>query len=96
MNKAAGPQFNTRAAEIRLAAKLLGKLIGLKNWRAVQLQKFKLLGNDLSGLLVSISPTFYARIFCTKVLREAYLYLHLRFELFWCKDIGANALIKCW
>jgi hypothetical protein len=31
---------------------------------------------------VSISPTFYALHFHTKVLREAFLYLHLRFELF--------------
>jgi hypothetical protein len=29
-----------------------------------------------------ISPTFYARLFCTKVLREASLNLHFRFELF--------------
>ncbi len=30
---------------------------------------------------VSISPTFYARIFCTKVLHN-FLYLHSRFKLF--------------
>ncbi len=45
---------------------------------------------------VSISPTFYAQIFCTKVSRKAFLCLHLRFELFGGKNIGANALIKCW
>ena len=65
MNKAAGPQFNTRVAAIRLAAKLVGQLIGLKNWRSVQLQKFKLLGNDLSGLLKSaeelLHPEPYSR-----------------------------------
>ncbi len=45
---------------------------------------------------VSISPTFYVQLFRTKVLREAFLYLHLRFKLFWQKNIGANTLIKCW
>jgi hypothetical protein len=39
---------------------------------------------------VSISPTFYARLYCTKVSREAFLCFHFRFELFlaqeyWCK-----------
>jgi hypothetical protein len=34
--------------------------------------------------------------FCSKVLCEAFLYLHFRFELFWRKNIGANALIKYW
>ncbi len=40
---------------------------------------------------VSISPTFYARLFCTKVLHETFLYLDLRFVLFWRKSIGAKA-----
>jgi hypothetical protein len=40
---------------------------------------------------VSISPTFYARLFRTKVSREAFLYLDLRFVLFWRKNIGAKA-----
>jgi hypothetical protein len=35
---------------------------------------------------VSISPTFYARLFCTKVLRQAFLYLHFRFELFLAQE----------
>ncbi len=35
---------------------------------------------------VSISPTFYARLFRTKVSREAFLYLHYRFELFLAKE----------
>ncbi len=33
--------------------------------------------------------------FCMKVLLEAFLYFHVRVELFWCKNIGTNALIKC-
>ncbi len=46
---------------------------------------------------VSISPPFYVRLFCTKVLRiKLFLYLHFRFEIFWCKNIGANVLLKCW
>ncbi len=40
--------------------------------------------------------TFYAWLFPTKISRKAFLCLHLRFELFWRKNIGANALIKCW
>ncbi len=39
----------------------------------------------------SISPTFYARLLRTNVLRETFLYLDLRFVLFWCKNIGAKA-----
>ncbi len=37
------------------------------------------LHNLLWHLHGSISPTFYARLFCTKVLREAFLYLDLWF-----------------
>jgi len=58
MNKALGTQFNTRAAEIRLAAKLVGKLTGLKNWRAVQ---------------VLISPTFYKHILLSNTSTEEFL-----------------------
>ncbi len=47
---------------------------------------------------VSISPTFYARLFRTKVSRKAFLYLDLRFALCWHKNIGAqgarNMLVK--
>ncbi len=39
-----------------------------------------------------ITCTFFVQKFCTKL----FLYLHLRFELFWHKNIGANVLIKCW
>jgi hypothetical protein len=41
--------------------------------------------NDDKNLIfpqVSISPIFYAQLFCTKVSREAFLYLQIRFELF--------------
>jgi hypothetical protein len=63
--------------------------------------RFQLFNHAISqwvffSVMVSISPTFYARLFCTKVLRKAFLSLHFRFELFWCKNIGANALKKCW
>jgi len=43
---------------------------------------------------VSISPTFYAQLFCTKVFRAAFLYLWLRFVLFWRKEIGTKAACK--
>ncbi len=39
---------------------------------------------------VSISPTFYARLFRWKVLWESFLYIHFRLELFWRKNIGAK------
>ncbi len=38
---------------------------------------------------VSISPTFYARLFCTNVVCEVFLYLHFRLDLL-------SAHIKCW
>ncbi len=37
-------------------------------------------------VLGSISPTFYAQLFCAKVLREAFLYLHFKFELLLAKE----------
>ena len=43
---------------------------------------------------VSISPTFYEQLFCTKVFWAAFLYLHCRFVIFWCKEIGAKAARK--
>ncbi len=45
--------------------------------------------------LLSISTTFYARLFWTKVLCEAFLYQH-KFVLFWRKNISAKAAQKCW
>ena len=44
--------------------------------------------------LVSISPTFYKQLFCTKDFRTAFLYLHCRFKLFQRKEIGAKAACK--
>jgi hypothetical protein len=52
--------------------------------------------NFINDFQVSISPTIYMRLFCTKVLRKAFLKLHFRFELFGCNNIGPNALIKSW
>ncbi len=46
--------------------------------------------------LVSISPTFLVRLFCTKVLYTAFLYLRFRFVLFWRKNTSAKAAQKCW
>ena len=39
INKAVGPEFNTRVAETKLGAKLLAKIMGLDHWRTVT--KFK-------------------------------------------------------
>jgi hypothetical protein len=41
----------------------------------------------------SISSTFYARLFHTNVSRETFLYLDLRFKLFWRKNIGAKTAL---
>ncbi len=40
--------------------------------------------------------TFYVRLFWMKVSRELSCTYILDFNFFWHKDIGANALIKCW
>ncbi len=42
----------------------------------------------------SISPTFYVRLFNSKVLNAAFMYLHLRFVLFLRKNIGAKGAHK--
>ncbi len=42
---------------------------------------------------MSISPTFYAQLFHTKVLRKAFLYLHFRFELFFDCNIGCENVV---
>ena len=43
---------------------------------------------------VSILPTFYEQLFCTKDFRAAFMYLHCRFKLFRRKEIGAKAARK--
>ena len=43
---------------------------------------------------MSISPTFYEQLFCTKDLRAAFLNLHCKFKLFRCKEIDAKAARK--
>ena len=44
-----------------------------------------------------ILTTFYVQPFCTKVLFEAFLYLHFVFEFcFWQKNIGKELINKCW
>jgi hypothetical protein len=47
-------------------------------------------------VLMSISITFYAQLFCTKVLQKVFFTYILGLIFFWQKDISANALIKCW
>ncbi len=64
-------------------------------WRRGSHAAFHTLSSE-AGDQVSISPTFHTRLFCTKVSHEAFLSLHLRFELFWRKIIGTNALLKYW
>ena len=41
--------------------------------------------------VVSISPTFYEQVFCTKVFCEASLCLQFGFVLFWQKEIDTKA-----
>jgi hypothetical protein len=43
---------------------------------------------------VSISPTFYARLFRTKVLHKAFLYLNFRYELLWAKKYWHKCAYK--
>jgi len=68
INKAAGPEFNTRVAETRLGAKVLAKLLGLENWRSVQ--KFKQLGADLFGLLKSAKELLHPEPFTREEVCE--------------------------
>jgi hypothetical protein len=42
----------------------------------------------------SISPTFYARLFCTKVLCNAFFCLKYGLNFFWHNETAANALVK--
>jgi len=43
---------------------------------------------------VSISSTFYAQFFCTKVFCPAFIYLWFGFVIFWIKNIGPKAARK--
>ncbi len=40
----------------------------------------------------SISPTFYTQLLHTLVVRVAFLCLHFKFVLYWCKPVGATAV----
>ncbi len=40
----------------------------------------------------SISPTFYEQLLRTSVAHAAFLYLHFRFVLYWCKPTNAKAV----
>ncbi len=51
-------------------------------------------GGHKIRVLGSISPTFYARLFRTKLLREAFLYLKVSFVLFLRKNISAKVVRK--
>ncbi len=44
----------------------------------------------------SISPTLYVRLFNSKLLNVAFLYLHLRFVLICARILAQKVLIKCW
>jgi len=48
----------------------------------------------LRGYQVSISSTFYIRLFHTKVLWAPFILLQIGFEFFWPKNIGAKAACK--
>ena len=43
---------------------------------------------------MSISPTFYEQLFCTKVFCTAFMCLQFGFVIFWQKKIGAKAAHK--
>jgi hypothetical protein len=48
----------------------------------------------LTCLQLTISPTFYALLFCTKVLARSFLHIYFRFLHFWRKNIDAKAAPK--
>jgi len=41
---------------------------------------------------VSISPTFYLQLLCTKVICSAFLYLQFGFVIFWQKNISEKSI----
>ncbi len=43
---------------------------------------------------MSISPTFYARLFCTKILCEAFFNLHFKFDLLLAKEFWRKCAHK--
>ncbi len=45
-------------------------------------------------LQVSISKTFYTRLFHTKVFCAAFLQLQFDFVIFWCKNFSAKGMCK--
>jgi hypothetical protein len=68
--------------------------VGLKEIGGKVVQPKKLLLKMLVNL--TPAPTFYVWLFRMQVSRETFLYSHYMFKLFWYKNIGTNALIKCW
>jgi len=48
------------------------------------------------AMQVSISPTFYEQLYCTKVLSVAFLYLEFVFVFFWQKDFSKKVVVKYW
>jgi hypothetical protein len=49
--------------------------------------------STISYFLGSISPTFYERLFHTKVARKAFLCVKIRLNFFWRKEIDADATL---
>jgi len=45
---------------------------------------------------VSISPTFYKNLCCTKVLRKAFLYLQFGLVIFFKRILAQKLLVKYW
>jgi hypothetical protein len=45
---------------------------------------------------VSIAPTFYEELFCTKLFCKAFMSLQFEFAQFLQKEIGAKAACKKW
>ncbi len=46
--------------------------------------------------MVSAIGVVFALVQGTLIIDPVIMYLHFRFELFMRKNIGANALLKCW
>jgi hypothetical protein len=49
---------------------------------------------EVKGVQVSISPTFYAQPFQTRIKQAAFLYLKFGFKHLWRKEIGRKAARK--
>jgi hypothetical protein len=63
---------------------------------AIYRKKIKFLNDSNSSALMSISPTIYALLFCTKGLRTAFCTYILSLYFIGARILAQKLLLKCW